>query len=96
MGSIVEFHCSSCRYSTEPLQIGWGKAGRASYWAGLASCPTCGRIGVADISRKPSAREEPRCGQCGTGLTLLDGTAAAVPCPRCRRTLTHQTLGSWS
>src|SRR5437867_3513390 len=36
MGSIVAYKCPSCSYATEELSVGWGKAGRAKFWGGLA------------------------------------------------------------
>ena len=36
MGSLVVYRCGSCSFATDRLQIGWGKAGRARYWGGLA------------------------------------------------------------
>src|SRR5437016_14598642 len=38
MGSIVAYKCPSCSYATEQLSVGWGKAGRAKFWGGLAVC----------------------------------------------------------
>src|SRR5207245_1250003 len=37
MGSIVEFTCRSCGFTTEHLRVGWGKEGRTRFLAGSAS-----------------------------------------------------------
>ncbi|MGH7859430.1 MAG: hypothetical protein ACREQY_19060 [Candidatus Binatia bacterium] len=96
MGSVVEFQCGTCTYSTGQLQLGWGKAGRAGFWGGLARCEPCGQLGVVDLAVKVTFREEPRCALCKRPLTLLEGTSVMVPCPRCRGPLRHATIGTWS
>lgn len=97
MGSVVEYHCSACAFSSGRLHIGWGKTGRTSFWGGLARCEPCGELGVADLtaSRRVGG-SEPRCAHCEAPLTLLEGTSVGVSCPRCRAPLRHQTLGTWT
>ena len=95
MGAVVEFHCTACSFSSGKLQIGWGKAGRAAFWGGLARCEPCKEIGVADLNFRRTTREDPRCPTCNSVLTLLEGTASTIPCPRCRTPLRHDTVGSW-
>ncbi|MGH7818477.1 MAG: hypothetical protein ACREQ9_01770 [Candidatus Binatia bacterium] len=97
MGSVVEFQCCTCTYSTGRLQVGWGKTGRAAFWGGLARCEPCGQLGVVDLAAARGAyREEPRCAQCKRPLTLIEGTSVNVPCPRCRGPLRHATVGTWT
>jgi hypothetical protein len=32
MGSIVEFNCQGCGFTTGDLRVGWGRAGRTRFW----------------------------------------------------------------
>ncbi|MFN8546016.1 MAG: hypothetical protein U0807_17685 [Candidatus Binatia bacterium] len=96
MGSLVEYRCTACDFTTGKLTLGWGKAGRGAFWGGLASCPACRDLGVVDLAQPRSERRDRRCTQCNGPLTLLEGIAATVPCPRCGATLRHANLGSWT
>ena len=96
MGSVVKFRCPACSFSTEELRVGWGKAGRATFWGGLARCDGCQEMSVADLSRRRATREEPRCGHCNAVLALIEGTLVSSPCPRCRKPLEHENVGTWS
>ena len=95
MGSIVEYHCPACSFATGRLQVGWGKAGRASFWGGLALCEACKDISVIDLSDKRVDRRDRRCAQCNGLLKLLDGIAERIKCPRCTASLTYAGAGSW-
>jgi len=97
MGSIVAYRCTDCTFSTGELRIGWGKSGRATFWGGLTRCDPCGALAVTDIAvRRDRTRTDPRCEKCGGLVTPIDGTFAAIRCPRCRGALHHQTVGTWS
>ena len=98
MGSVVEYRCGTCTFSTGELRIGWGKSGRAKFWGGLVSCEPCGALGVADIATRSASRDgEPHCGECDAPLKRLEGTSVPIACPRCRRSsLGYRFLGSWS
>lgn len=96
MGSLVEYHCAACSFSSGQLQIGWGKAGRSSFWGGLARCEPCEVLGVADLALRGRGQQEPRCGACRGPLTLLEGTSVTVACPRCRAPLHQATVGVWA
>lgn len=95
MGSIVEYRCPSCAFATGELSIGWGKAGRASFWGGLARCEPCKTVGVVDLSRKGVGYGDRKCQDCGRGLVVLEGTFVSVTCPRCSVPMNHATLGTW-
>ena len=71
MGSIVEFNCRSCGFTTENLRVGWGKEGRTRFWGGLGLCPACKRLSVVDLSAKLDMH---RCKECQGQLTLLGRT----------------------
>lgn len=96
MGSIVEYRCPTCRYATGQLQIGWGKAGRARYWGGLALCPACKAIRVLDLSDPRTDRRDRRCAECNGPVKLIEGIAERLACPQCGGQLTQGTLGPWS
>src|SRR6185295_9783714 len=70
MGSIVEFNCRSCGFTTENLRVGWGKEGRTRFWGGLGVCPTCKRLSVVDLAAKLDMH---RCKECQGQVTWLDG-----------------------
>src|SRR5438045_8439149 len=53
MGSIVEFSCRSCGFTTENLRVGWGKEGRTRFWGGLGVCPAGTPLTVVDLTAKP-------------------------------------------
>ena len=72
MGSLVEYRCPTCRYDTGKLSVGWGKAGRASYWGGLALCTACKSLGVVDLSDTRTDRRDRRCAHCNGPLKLID------------------------
>lgn len=96
MGSLVEYRCRGCGLETGKLKVGWGKAGRASYWGGLAVCEACKDLGVIDLSDPKVDRRDRRCAHCNGPLKMLEGIAADVPCPRCSSMLLFQNLGGWS
>jgi hypothetical protein len=96
MGSVVEYRCGSCSFATGRLNVGWGKAGRASFWGGLALCEACKDIVVVDLSDTRTDRRDRRCGQCSGPLKLFDGIAEKIACPRCGVSLRSGQLGSWS
>jgi hypothetical protein len=96
MGSLVEYHCDACAFSTGKLSVGWGKAGRRQFWGGLARCEPCKEVGVVDLSSAAPDYGGRRCGHCGGALTLLDGTSTRIPCPRCNVLMDHERLGIWS
>lgn len=97
MGSVVEYRCGACTFSSGELRIGWGKSGRAAFWGGLARCEPCGEIGVANIAmRRARDAIDPRCATCGGLVHLLEGTSVRVPCPRCHRALDFKTVATWS
>jgi hypothetical protein len=93
MGSIVEFNCRSCGFTTENLKVGWGKEGRTRFWGGLGVCPACKRLSVVDLSAKLDMH---RCKECQGQLTLLEGLAQDIPCPECTKTLRSTNLGVWN
>jgi hypothetical protein len=93
MGSIVEFNCRSCGFTTENLRVGWGKEGRTRFWGGLGVCPTCKRLSVVDLAAKLDMH---RCKECQGQLTLLEGLAQDIPCPECSKTLRSTNLGVWN
>jgi hypothetical protein len=94
MGSIVEFTCRSCGYSSGSLSVGWGRAGRTRYWGGLGVCATCKRLCVVDLANKQDMH---RCEECQGALQLLEGLAADIPCPACNGTILRtNNLGVWN
>ena len=96
MGSIVQFVCPTCRYATSELQVGWGKAGRAKYWGGLAVCAACKEIRLVDLSDPKVDRRDRRCVECNGPLKMIEGMAERVPCPFCATPLEAGHKGSWS
>ncbi len=96
MGSLVEYRCPTCRYDTGKLSVGWGKAGRASYWGGLALCVACKTLGVVDLSDTRMDRRDRRCAECNGPLKLVEGIAERIACPQCGGSLTQLNLGGWS
>ncbi len=96
MGSVVEYRCPTCAFVSGKLQVGWGKAGRASYWGGLALCEACKEISVIDLSDKRVDRRDRRCTHCNGLLKLLDGLAERIKCPQCSAVLTYASAGSWN
>ncbi len=94
MGSIVEYRCTACRFTTGQLSLGWGKAGRHQFWGGLARCTPCKMIGVVDLTMKNSDRGS-RCVQCNGPLTLLEGLSVSVQCPQCGTSMNHGPIGTW-
>jgi len=96
MGSVVAYRCPSCTFATEQLSIGWGKAGRARFWGGLALCVACKEIMVVNLAESRADRREQKCGRCNGPLKLIEGTADTIACPQCGKALKHATVGSWS
>jgi predicted RNA-binding Zn-ribbon protein involved in translation (DUF1610 family) len=96
MGSIVEYRCPVCGFATGRLSVGWGKAGRASFWGGLALCDACKDLSVVDLADTRTDRRDRRCAKCNGVLKLFDGTADRVRCPHCTNTLRCANLGGWS
>ena len=96
MGSVVAYRCKSCTFASGQLRIGWGKSGRASFWGGLVRCDPCGALTVADLGpRREGLDRDLRCGTCNGLVTRIEGTSIGIPCPRCRRELRHETIGTW-
>jgi len=93
MGSIVEFSCRSCGFTSGSLSVGWGKAGRTRFWGGLGLCPACKRLSVVDLAAKLDMH---RCKDCQGQLTLLEGMAQDIPCPSCSTILRSTNLGVWN
>ena len=96
MGSVVEYRCPVCAYNTGHLSVGWGKAGRASYWGGLALCEACKELMVVDLSDTRVDRRDRRCAKCNGPLKLFDGIAERIRCPHCTNALRYANIGSWS
>jgi DNA-directed RNA polymerase subunit RPC12/RpoP len=96
MGSLVAYRCGACEFATEQLQVGWGKAGRARYWGGLAVCAECKDLTVVNLSEARVDRRDRRCARCNGALKMLEGTSEAIPCPRCGARLRHSVVGSWT
>ena len=96
MGSLVEYRCPACRYRSGALRIGWGKAGRAEYWGGLAACPACKTILCLNLSDTGADRRDRRCSECGRPVRLLEGIAERIACPRCGADLMAERQESWS
>jgi len=96
MGSVVEYRCPACTFSTGKLSLGWGKAGRARYWGGLALCEACKQLSVVDLADARLDQRDRRCQHCRTPLKLLEGIAQQVACPQCGKALRYSTLGSWA
>jgi hypothetical protein len=93
MGSIVEFNCQSCGFTTGDLRVGWGRAGRTRFWGGLGTCAACKRLSVVDLAAKLDTH---RCQECQGQLQLLEGMAQDIPCPECTRVLRTTNLGVWN
>ncbi len=93
MGSIVEFNCPGCGYTSGHLRVGWGREGRSRFWGGLGVCATCKRLSVVDLAAK---KDPHRCQECEAQLQLLEGLAQDIACPACRRTLRSKNLGIWN
>lgn len=94
MGSVVEYRCAACSFSTGHLSIGWGKAGRQKFWGALARCVPCRDLGVVDLSAKHTG--DIRCAQCQGLLVLFEGTSVSIPCPWCSASLRHARVDTWS
>ena len=95
MGSVVEYRCATCTFATGRLSLGWGKAGRSSYWGGLALCEACKELSVVDLADMRPQDRDRRCKRCRGLLRLLEGIAQDVGCPRCGSVLRHSTAGAW-
>jgi len=95
VGSLVVYRCGSCSFATDRLQIGWGKAGRARYWGGLALCNECKDVMVVNLTESRADRRDRRCTRCNSPIKLIEGTSDAVACPKCSRPLRHAIVGSW-
>ncbi len=96
MGSRVRFRCEKCAFGTDELAVGWGKAGRDSYWGGLAHCPECRALTVVNLAEARANKRDHRCPTCKGLLKLIDGTSERVPCPKCGGGLDQVVLGSWA
>lgn len=96
MGSLVEYRCPTCKYESGTLQVGWGKAGRARYWGGLALCAACRQVMVVDLSDTKVDRRDRRCATCNGPVKLLEGIAERVGCPHCGAALVPENRGGWS
>jgi len=96
MGSVVEFRCPACTFTSGRLSVGWGKAGRAAFWGSLAVCKACEEVSVVDLADMRPDRRDHRCPRCNGLLKLLEGMAERVQCPHCGTTLHPVTLGTWA
>jgi len=96
MGSLVAYRCAACAFSTERLAVGWGKAGRASFWGGLAVCTGCKELTVVNLTDSRADRPDWRCARCNGPLKLIGGTADRIPCPSCGNVLHYANLGTWA
>lgn len=96
MGSVVAYRCPACSFATDNLSIGWGKAGRARFWGGLALCAACKQILVINLAESRAERRDQKCTRCNGPLKLIEGTADTVGCPQCGKPLGHAIVGSWS
>ena len=96
MGSVVEYRCEACQFSSGRLSLGWGRAGRDQYWGALALCEHCKELSVIDLSKSRPERLDVRCKQCRGLLKRLEGIAERLPCPQCGHVLPPSTLGSWA
>jgi len=96
MGSVVSYRCPACSFATENLQVGWGKAGRAKFWGGLALCVACKELMIVNLAESRVERREQKCSRCNGPLKLLEGTADTIACPRCGKSLRHTLVGSWA
>ena len=96
MGSVVEYRCAACAFSTGRLSVGWGKAGRASFWGGLALCDACKKLTVIDLADTRTDRRDRRCPDCNGVLKLFEGIAERIKCPQCGGALRYADLGSWA
>jgi predicted RNA-binding Zn-ribbon protein involved in translation (DUF1610 family) len=91
MGSIVEFNCRSCGFTSENLRVGWGKG--AHPVLGDSPVSTCKRLSVVDLAAKLDTH---RCQECQGQLQLLEGMAQDIPCPECTKVLRSTNLGVWN
>ena len=89
MGSIVAYKCPACNYATEQLSVGWGKAGRAKFWGGLAVCAECKDLLVLDLAEQRADRRDRRCAKCNAPVKE-SGREIAL---RLRRDLALTPLG---
>ena len=96
MGSVVAYRCPTCGFATEQLSIGWGKAGRARFWGGLALCVACKDIVVVNLADSRTDRRDQKCTRCNGPLKLIEGTADSIPCPQCAKPFRAAIVGSWS
>jgi hypothetical protein len=96
MGSVLEYRCPACTFASGKLSVGWGKAGRAAYWGGLALCPACHEVCVVDLADVRPDQRVHRCERCKGPLKLLEGTSERVQCPQCATPLRQVALGSWA
>jgi hypothetical protein len=95
MGSLVAYHCASCTFATDSLQVGWGKAGRAAFWGGLALCAACKEISVVNLSEGRGERRDSKCQRCNGPLKMIEGTADTIPCPGCGKPIRPDIVGKW-
>jgi hypothetical protein len=79
MGSIVAYRCPACAFATEQLSVGWGKAGRAKFWGGLAICNECKDLTVIDLAETRADRRDRRCARCNSPLKLIRGRSTRSP-----------------
>jgi len=96
MGSVLEYRCPACAFASGRLSVGWGKAGRAAFWGGLALCPACQEVCVVDLADVRPDQREHRCERCKGPLKLLAGTSERFHCPQCATPLKQVALGSWA
>lgn len=94
MGSVVEYRCRTCTFATGRLSVGWGKAGRQTFWGGLAACTPCKSVSVVNLMLR-TARQDTRCAKCNGQLTLFEGISVNIPCPQCHSPMRHAALDTW-
>ena len=96
MGSVVEYRCTSCAFTTGRLSIGWGKPGRQAFWGSLAACGECKQFSVVNLTNRSVDRKDSRCEKCNGLLTLFEGISVNIPCPYCRSAMRHGALETWA
>lgn len=88
MGELTTFRCPACRYTSDVLALGDGRAARGL----LGVCPRCrdlGAILLRDTDDGGLAEDE--CRWCATRMTPL----ASPACPRCGAPLAAQVDDLW-
>jgi len=95
MGSVIEYRCGQCQYTTGPLRVGWGKAGRGAFWGAVGFCPACKELISVDLSDpRVERRSDRRCSRCNGPVKVVEGTEMAR-CPQCGAPLKRAPQGTW-